>query len=111
MTIKRKIYIAGKVTGLPRQEVMAKFRAAENKLSGEGWQVINPTLLISEDASWEDAMKVCFAALAECQAIYMLVDWRDSRGAVLEHSKACEMGMKIFYQNLKDNTNEGANWD
>lgn len=100
MPRKKKIYIAGKVTGLPRQETMTKFRTAENQLAQEYWQVINPTLLINEDEDWDSAMKTCLEAVADCDAIYMLSDWQDSRGATLEHTKAKELNLQVLYQSV-----------
>lgn len=98
MTRKKKIYIAGKVTGLNYSDVKQKFRATENQLFSEGYQVVNPIELCNEESTWEDAMKICIEALADCDEIFMLNDWKDSRGATLEHKRAIELDIPIHYQ-------------
>lgn len=41
-------------------------------------------------------MRVCITHLMECDAIYMLKDWKQSRGARLEHFIALKLGMRII---------------
>ncbi len=97
MNRKKKIYIAGKVTGLPYGDVKQKFRAAENQLHEQGYQVVNPTELY-QGTDWDGVMNVCLNALADCDAIYMLTDWANSRIATLEHTKALELRIPIHFQ-------------
>lgn len=101
MAPKTKIYIAGKVTGLHYPDVKQKFRAAENLLASQGYQVINPIQFIHPNTSWEDAMKECMDQLHSCQAIYMLSDWLDSKGARLEYSRAIELNQMVLYQTVQ----------
>ena len=49
-----RVYIAGKVTGLPIGEVYTKFGAAEFWLKQQGYDVVNPLRLCSSDWSWMD---------------------------------------------------------
>lgn len=37
-----KIYISGRISGLPIEEVAAKFDETETKLKAQGYEVINP---------------------------------------------------------------------
>lgn len=92
---KKKIYIAGKVTGLPRGQVVELFSRAERKLSQEGWEVMNPLKIVDEKSNWQDAMRLCVMALMECDAIVLLPSWSDSKGARLEYHIAKEMGIEI----------------
>lgn len=105
MERKKRIYIAGKVTGLPLHEVSMKFGTAQKKLMSEGYEVVNPLNHIESNMDWDKAMKICFELLANCDAIYMLHDWEVSKGAVLEHAKAKTMGIPIFF----DNNTKGHN--
>ncbi len=100
-----KIYIAGKVTGEPRKICEAKFQRAENEIRKvmNCEQIINPMKLITDPQTpWNEAMLKCFAVLFNCDAIYLLSDWKDSRGARIEFETAKELGLKLFFEgNLK----------
>lgn len=94
--MKMKVYISGKVTGLPFGDVFAKFGAAEYWLKQQGLEVVNPLRLCSNSWSWEKCMRVCMAALTDCDALCTLPDWTDSKGAQVEYFVACHLGMRIF---------------
>ena len=93
-----KIYIAGKVTGENLGKVFVKFNVTEAILIKRGHEVINPMRITSQRWSWEQCMKACINQLITCNAIYMLKDWNDSRGAKIEHELAKIYGLKIIYQ-------------
>ena len=42
-------------------------------------------------------MVVCFFMLLRCSYVYMLADWRDSKGATKEHRWAKIMHKRIIY--------------
>jgi hypothetical protein len=46
--MKKKIYIAGKVTGLPQQEVIIKFAELQVGLESCGYEVINPLEVVGD---------------------------------------------------------------
>jgi len=106
MQRKKKIYIAGKVTGCKYTELTFKFGEAEQLWKSKGYEPIVPINLIDQDTPWNDAMKVCFEQIANCDAVYMLNDWQDSTGAKLEHTKALELGIEVIYQPAKKMSNE-----
>lgn len=86
---KKKIYIAGKVSGLPIHEVTMKFGTAQKKLENKGYEVINPLAVVNDwDTDWNTAMRKCIAALTDCDAICLLPDWKESKGARIENSIA-----------------------
>lgn len=93
-----KVYIAGKVTGEKIGDVFVKFAAASYQFQRKGHEVVNPLRITSQSWSWEKCMKVCINALTGCDAIFMLKDWKESKGAKFEHQTAEVCGIKIIYQ-------------
>ncbi len=93
---RQKIYIAGKVSGEDRRKVFLKFMVAEKYLSAKGYDVENPVRFCASEWPWQQCMRRCITRLMECDEIYLLKDWRMSRGARLEHFVALKMGMKII---------------
>jgi len=93
-----KIYIAGKITGLPKHQYTAKFKAAEIEHNAAGHNTVNPCRLgIPDTATTEQALLVCLTHLRQCDAIYLLADWQDSPGAVIERQFASDHGLEIIY--------------
>ena len=91
-----KVYLAGKVTGLRFQDVFLKFNAAEYRLKRKGYDVVNPIRLVSQSWEWQKCMRVCIAELAKCDAIHLLPDWSESKGAKLEYHIAQELKLKVL---------------
>lgn len=87
------IYIAGKITGLPFEEVQAKFQKVENALHREGLKVINPLKLgIPHSWTWREQLDACLKVITkEATAIYLLSDWKDSPGAKEEFRHVAEI--------------------
>ena len=94
-----KVYIAGKVTGLPKDEIFRKFYESEKSLKQAGYTVMSPaTLVLNEGFDHSDYMHICFAMIDVCDAVYMQKDWQDSKGAKLEHQYASGSVKQIFYE-------------
>lgn len=93
-----KVYISGKITGLPQGRVEKKFKDAEEWLRAEGYTPVNPTRLQIPDLEYEDYMKIDFAMLGICDAIYMLSDWKDSLGAIREFARAKDIGLHVMFE-------------
>ena len=92
----KTIYIAGKVTGLPIEEVKVKFGAAQSLLRSKGFKAINPLEVVNDlEATWEDAMKKCIAALVAVDAVYLLPCYTNSPGAKLELKIAEELCIPV----------------
>ena len=91
-----KVYIAGKVSGLPVGETFIKFAQAEWWLKAGGHEVVNPLRLCSAGRDWAKCMRVCITELVKCDAICLLKDWGDSPGAVTEHYVASRLGMRVM---------------
>lgn len=109
-----KIYISGKMRGLPEDESRRLFKAAENYLVELGHDVINPW--DSEDDKkrqckvWADFILYDLQILKTCDAIFMLSNWQDSDGAKCEHAFASGRHMKIIYDTPeRDRYQDGFN--
>lgn len=92
---KMKVYIAGKIRG--DKNYKAKFEEAEAYLKSLGHSVMNPAVLPSSGFSHKEYMKICLAMLEACDAVYMLPDWRKSKGARTEYKFASKKGKVIMF--------------
>jgi hypothetical protein len=96
-----RIYISGKITGLPKEEVFEKFDTAEKKLAAQGFEVVNPIkngLLF--EADWNEHMKKDIQQLLTCDFLYLLPDWKNSKGAKLEKKIAESLNMKQIIEKI-----------
>jgi nucleoside 2-deoxyribosyltransferase len=94
---KKKIYIAGKVTGEPVHSTALKFAMAKKKIEARGFEAVNPIEVVGDFRTpWDVAMKLCLKALLDCDAIIMLPDWYESNGARLEHQLATDLKKPVF---------------
>lgn len=97
----KRIYIAGPITGV--ENYRAAFYAAEVLFHNQGHAVMNPARLPAYDAfTHEHYMRISLAMLRACDTVYMLPNWKASRGACIEHGRASEWGMEIMYHEHGD---------
>lgn len=105
----RVIYVAGKYSGEDYEEIDTNIYCAEMvsvELLKKGWSVITPHKNTSHYEEYEDYLnfnhakwlEVDFALLRLCDAICMLIDWKDSKGAVQEHKLAQDLKIPIILQ-------------
>lgn len=87
-----KIYIAGPMTGLPDLNRSA-FERAKQALDAEGHNAVNPHDLHPTDVQWHTAMRTDIMELLTCDAVALLDNWQNSRGALLEHFIASTLGV------------------
>jgi hypothetical protein len=97
-----KIYIAGKISGLVYEDALRAFVEAEDVVRGFGHEPVNPMRENGLDGdgneyAWAEYMKRDIPHLLRCDGIYLLPNWRDSKGARLEHYIAKELGMEVLY--------------
>lgn len=95
-----KIYIAGKITGLPWAEVDAAFRETAAFLRSHGYKPLCPVEMFPENEvwDWEEYMLTDLRLIwTHADGLLMLPCWKDSKGARLEHHAAEAKGLPIFY--------------
>lgn len=92
-----KVYISGPITGYQNGNI-EDFEAAEYFLTLGGFQVVNPHKLPhAHGKTWGEFMREDLSAmLAECNTIYMLEGWHESRGAKIEFDLAKSLEFKIM---------------
>ena len=95
---KKKIYISGKISGMEKKAKLI-FEEAEIRLKKEGYDVVNPfKLKHKHDKTWHSFMKEDISQMMKCDEVYMIFNWRESEGAVLEHELALMLNMPILYE-------------
>ena len=85
---KLRIYISGPMTG--KENYINDFLQAAQEIRSAGHIPVNPAAfnMVYPDASREEYLKFDLALLAECDAVYFLPGWRESRGANREYGYA-----------------------
>lgn len=89
-----KVYISGKITG--DADYKKKFANAEEMARAVGFEVFNSAKVPDEGKPWEWYMKRDIKELMNCDAILLLKDWEESRGARLEAYIASQLKIKIY---------------
>ena len=113
----KSIYLSGKITGLSLIEVSKKFSEAERILVDVA-KVINPYEIglpdehqwisegISEKERWERHMDRDLDLLRNCDCIYMLDNWKESTGAIIEIKEAISHNIQVVGHVTKDDIAE-----
>ena len=108
MTTKKRIYVAGPMTGIKDYNQQA-FRNITDLLRSEGWEVISPVEMGEEIGLTPEALETSpdllkwlmdeeLAAVDICDAIMLLWGWTTSKGARLELSRAIAGNLEIIYE-------------
>lgn len=93
-----KIYISGQITGLDYERARELFQAGADAIWASGNDPTNPMQSDTPGLTWGEYMAKDFLLIEQCQGMYMLSNWQESRGARIEHAIAKEMGLKIYYE-------------
>lgn len=94
----KTIYIAGPMSGLPELNFPA-FHEAAADLRAQGHEVVSPAELYSHtDRDWGFYMRAAIKAMMDCDEIFMLRGWANSKGAKIEWGLAQELEMEVQYQ-------------
>lgn len=91
-----KVYISGKITGNPFYK--DEFALAERVIEASGCEAVNPCAEEIDGGSWLDYMRRDIKLLADCDGVYMLQNWQESKGAKIEHQLARDLGLRIYYE-------------
>ena len=96
----KKIYISGKITGLPIEGASENFNRAEIYLKSKGYEVMNPMKEVpfNKSWSWGDYMRSAIILMMKCDSIYMLNTHEESKGALIELQLAKDLQMTRSYQ-------------
>lgn len=90
------VYISGAIQN-DKMSYREKFKSAHSHLESLGHSVLDPSLL-PPDMPLTKYMPICMAMLEQADAIYMLPDFRDSEGAMLELDYAMYQGKKVIFE-------------
>lgn len=88
------VYLAGKITGL--KDYKEKFDEAQKFMEEQGYTVLSPAILPPTGFSYDAYIRMSSAMLKECDAICLLPNWKDSKGANKEYAEALVTGKKIY---------------
>ncbi|MGL4448422.1 MAG: DUF4406 domain-containing protein [Shewanella sp.] len=96
ISLRKKVYIAGPMSGLPDANRIA-FHVAAIAQRDAGHIVLNPATL---PAGLDEAeyMQIGLAMLLCCDRIYMLAGWEHSSGALTEYALAKKLDLDIVFQ-------------
>lgn len=107
-----KVYISGPITGIAFGNRFA-FMCARSALELCGYEAVDPSeVKLDDDATWADYMRADLKLLLDCDYIYMLEGWEDSKGARLERELAENLGIEEIdvdqeHERLKNRVDEG----
>lgn len=94
-----KVYISGPISGIALPIAIARFNDAELRLGEMGFDVINPIDNgVPVTAEWHEHMREDIRMMLDCNAIYLLKGWEQSKGATLEKHIAEKLGFTIIEQ-------------
>ena len=86
-----KIYISGPMTGIKDYNALA-FEKAYFVLQERGYEPVMPVPYV-DGKSYQEYLRDDLKLLLECDGIYMLDLWQESKGAKLEHMVALACGI------------------
>ena len=86
MSDLKRVYLAGKVTGITYKVAKRKFAAAKQFLLSIGFdEVINPIDIVPCGTSWTESMLILLPWLATCNYIAILPGYETSNGVMSEY--------------------------
>ena len=106
-----KVYLSGQISGLTEEQYATDFADAAEFIRSEGFIPVSPlSIPACPDEScgsdktfssgayqhdWKCYMKYDIIGLFDCDAIFMLERWENSRGATIERTIAEVIGLPI----------------
>lgn len=92
----KTIYISGAVTSDPN--FREKFDKAEKLLYRSGYIPLNPVKGEEDGKEWTYYLKNDIQKLLNCDGIYILSDWHESKGARLEIEVALALNYEVILE-------------
>ncbi len=101
----QRLYLAGPMSGYAEHNY-PEFNRAAALLRAEGYQVFNPAENADDGVRHPRSfyMRKDIPALMDCDAIAVLPNWQQSRGACLEMWIAIDLDMPIFNCRMRDSS-------
>ena len=103
---KYRIYISGRMSGVPRHIYKEQFLQAEERLKGLGYDVVNPcgtfAYLLHKVFGYYAVLAYDLWRLSRCDAIFMLDGWKESRGARIERAAALADRRRVLLEEMTD---------
>ena len=97
----RRIYISGKISGLPIEQATYNFAESAKICEREGKKPINPMSFKHFRRNfWIGYMVIDIIMLLTCSEIYLQSDWLESKGARIEYKVAKFFRKKINRKDL-----------
>ena len=97
--MKRRVYIAGPITGYDLDERMRAFRAAADGLKAAGHFAVLPYGIVeypwNDGLEWTDYLREDIRRLTTCDGIALLHNWQNSKGAIGERNVGMLLGLDI----------------
>ena len=84
---------------MTKEDYQKKFSNAEEYLEKLGFDVVNPSTVDSGIISYNDLLWADLRILMSCDAIYMLDNWKNSKGAKAEYYFADAIGLDVLFEN------------
>jgi len=95
--MNRTVYIAGQITGVPKEQAAEKFNTMAARLAGMGYNVVKPDALYEDPAMWSATARADIKKMLECDEVHLLPGWQQCRGAQLKRDIALRLGMELVY--------------
>lgn len=93
-----KVYVSGPMKGFSWENCVARFQAAKDEVTALGHEAVSPADIQDESFSYQDYMRADLKLLLDCDVIYMMRGWDESKGAMIEYEVARVCGMTILFQ-------------
>lgn len=92
-----KIYISGRISGMRLITAEIIFEFYELFLKDLGYNVVNPIKINhNHDLKWRSYMKKDIKYMMDCDAVFLLKNWKYSKGARIERRLAKNLNYTIL---------------
>jgi hypothetical protein len=99
----KTIYISGKIKDLDIEVARDNFLRIENIIEESGNLAMNPMRNnVPVTATYEDHMRADLKILLDCDAIFLMKNWKESKGSILEYEVARKCGLQIISEEIFD---------